>query len=166
MSLPPNFDLASVTAWERQVVPTSYAAQRKPAAATVGAGTVLPHPQATPSPTLSPSPIPALAPMLPGMTGAGEESSITVTRAKTTQTVQKKRPPRAIAESGWYQIKRSTALRAEPRTSAALVALLKPSTRVRVVGIVSGTGLEVRSVSNRRPGYLHRTDAQRVDGSR
>ncbi len=164
--VPPSFDLASVTAWERQVVPTSHAAQRKPAAATVIAGAVLPHPQATSPPTLSPSPIPALVPTLPGTTGEGEESSITVTPAKTTQTVQKKRPPPAIAESGWYQIKRSTALRAEPRTSAALVALLKPGTRVRVVGIVSGTWLEVRSVSNRRPGYLHRTDAQRVDGSR
>ena len=77
--VPPSFDLASVTAWERQVVPTSHAAQRKPAAATVIAGAVLPHPQATSPPTLSPSPIPALVPTLPGTTGEGEESSITVT---------------------------------------------------------------------------------------
>ena len=133
--VPPSFDLASVIAWERQVVPTSHAAQRKPAATTVVAGAVLPHPQATPSPTLWPSPIPALAPMVPGTTGEGKESSITVTPAKTTQTaqavvsrtsplVQKKHPPPVITDSGWYQIKRSTALRAEPRTSAALVALL------------------------------------------
>lgn len=163
--VPPSFDLASVTAWERQVVPTSHAAQRQPAATKIVAGTVLPPPQAT-SATSTKSPIPSLAPTLPGTTREGEESSITVTQAKTTQTVPKKRPPPAIADSGWYQIKRSTALRAEPRTSAALVALLKPGTRVRVVGIVSGTWLEVRSVSNRRPGYLHRTDAQRVDGPR
>ena len=175
--VPPSFDLASVTAWERQVVPTSHNPQRQPAATTVIAGAVLPPPEATSPPTLSPSPIPALVPTLPDTTGEGEDSSITITRAKTTQTappvasqtsplVQKKRPPPAIADSGWYQIKRSTALRAEPRRSAALVALLKPGTRVRVVGIVSGTWLEVRSVSNRRPGYLHRTDAQRVDGPR
>jgi hypothetical protein len=74
------------------------------------------------------------------MTGAGEESSITVTRAKTTQTVQKKRPPRAIAESGWYQIKRSTALRAEPRTSAALVALLNPAPGSELSGSSPGRG--------------------------
>ena len=155
-----------VTAWERQVVPTSGTSQWKPAATKIVAGAVLPS-----------SPATSLTPTLPGTTREGEESSITVTQAKTTQTapfvasrtsppVQKKRPPSAIADSGWYQIKRSTALRAEPRTSAALVVLLKPGTRVRVVGIVSGTWLEVRSVSNRRPGYLHRADAQRVDGPR
>ncbi len=56
--------------------------------------------------------------------------------------------------------------RAEPRTSAALVALLKPGTQVRVVGAVSGTWLEVRSAPNRGPGYLHRTDEEGVDGPR
>ena len=69
---------------------------------------------------------------------------------------------------GWYRVTSPTVVRAAPRDSASGVARLRPGTRVRVVGMAGGEWLEVRSVSNRPPGFLHRGDArpERAEGGR
>lgn len=61
---------------------------------------------------------------------------------------------------GWYRVTSPTVLRAAPRASSGVVARLRPGTRVRVVGTEGEDWLEVRSVSNRPPGFLHRGDAR------
>jgi len=60
----------------------------------------------------------------------------------------------------WYRVTSPTVLRAAPRDSSGVVARLRPGTRVRVVGTEGAEWLEVRSVSNRPPGFLHRGDAR------
>ena len=67
--------------------------------------------------------------------------------------------------SGWYRVVSPTLLRAAPRDAAEVVTRLRPGTQVRVVGLIDGEWLEVRSVSNRPPGFIPRADA-RPDESR
>jgi Bacterial SH3 domain len=62
--------------------------------------------------------------------------------------------------ASWYRVVSPTVLRAAPRDSSSVVARLHPGTRVRVTGMAGGEWLEVRSVSNRPPGFLHRGDAR------
>jgi hypothetical protein len=76
------------------------------------------------------------------------------TRAETT------RRPSETAVVGWYQVTRSAALHAAPRDASDILAQLRAGTRVRVVGVVDGEWLEVRSVSNRPPGFLRRGNAR------
>src|SRR4029450_9244211 len=59
-----------------------------------------------------------------------------------------------------YQLVNARVLRAAPRASSPMVIRLRPGTRVRVVGLVGGQWLEVRSISNRPPGFLYRADAR------
>ena len=61
--------------------------------------------------------------------------------------------------TGWYRVLYPTALRSAPRSSAQVIAQLKRNTRVRVVSVIGGQWLEVRSVSDRPPGYLWWEDA-------
>jgi hypothetical protein len=65
-----------------------------------------------------------------------------------------------VAITGWYRVVSPTMLRAAPHDSAEVVARLRPGTQIRVVGLVDGEWLEVRSVSNRPPGYVPRGDAR------
>lgn len=60
---------------------------------------------------------------------------------------------------GWYRVTRPTTLYAAPREASDIVSILRPGTRVHVVGIAAGDWLEVRSVTDRPPGFLHRADA-------
>ncbi len=62
--------------------------------------------------------------------------------------------------SGWYRVSRPTVLWSAPRTASEVVTRLPPGTRIRVVGMIDGEWLEVRSVSNRPPGFLQRGDAR------
>lgn len=68
--------------------------------------------------------------------------------------------PTPVPVSGWYRVTSPTLLHAAPRSSSEVVAQLRAGMRVRVVNIVDGTWLEVRSVSNRPPGFLRREDAK------
>ncbi|HEV8711449.1 MAG TPA: SH3 domain-containing protein, partial [Candidatus Binatia bacterium] len=70
----------------------------------------------------------------------------------TSRTAEATRVP----VTGWYRVVSPTMLRAAPRDSAEVVTRLRPGTQVRVVGLVDGEWLEVRSVSNRPPGFLPR----------
>jgi hypothetical protein len=65
-----------------------------------------------------------------------------------------------VPVTGWYQVVNPSVLRAAPRASSPMVIRLRPGTRVRVVGLVGGQWLEVRSISNRPPGFLSRADAR------
>lgn len=65
-----------------------------------------------------------------------------------------------VPVTGWYRVVNPTTLRAAPRDSAEVVARLRPGTQVRVVGLVDREWLEVRSVSNRPPGFIPRADAR------
>ncbi|HJY81921.1 MAG TPA: AgmX/PglI C-terminal domain-containing protein [Candidatus Binatia bacterium] len=65
-----------------------------------------------------------------------------------------------VAVTGRYRVVSPTVLRAAPRDSSPIVARLHPGTTVRVVSLVGGEWLEVRSVSNRPPGFLRRGDAK------
>ncbi|MCS6924268.1 MAG: AgmX/PglI C-terminal domain-containing protein [Candidatus Binatia bacterium] len=63
---------------------------------------------------------------------------------------------------GWYRVIRPSALYAAPRDAADIITQLRPGTRVQVVKVVNGEWLEVRSVSNRPPGFLRRSNARPV----
>jgi hypothetical protein len=78
--------------------------------------------------------------------------------AKDSQT--KKREDTAPSEiTGWYRVLYPTALRSAPQSSARVIAQLRGGTRVRVVNVIRGQWLEVRSVSDRPPGFLWWEDA-------
>ena len=89
-----------------------------------------------------------------------------VTKKSSVQTAPAESPRPRAAETGratvvgWYQVTSPTVLRAAPRDSSGVVARLRPGTRVRVVGTEGEEWLEVRSISNRPPGFLHRGDAR------
>jgi hypothetical protein len=61
--------------------------------------------------------------------------------------------------AGWYRILQPTVLRADPDLSSRAVAGLRQGLRIRVVGVVKGQWLEVRSVNNRPSGFLRLEDA-------
>ncbi|MBI3757964.1 MAG: hypothetical protein HY267_08305 [Deltaproteobacteria bacterium] len=61
--------------------------------------------------------------------------------------------------TGWYRVLYPSVLRAEPQESAAVVARLRKDVRVRVVHVIKGQWLEVRSVSDRPSGFLWSEDA-------
>jgi len=65
-----------------------------------------------------------------------------------------------VPAAGWYRVTAPTLLHAAPRDSSEVVAQLRKGTRVRVVSMIEGEWLEVRSVSNRPPGYLRREDVK------
>jgi hypothetical protein len=78
--------------------------------------------------------------------------------AKDSRT--KKREDTAPSEiTGWYRILYPTALRSAPQSSARVIAQLRGGTRVRVVNVVGGQWLEIRSVSDRPPGFVWWEDA-------
>ncbi|MGE0683156.1 MAG: SH3 domain-containing protein [Candidatus Binatia bacterium] len=61
--------------------------------------------------------------------------------------------------TGWYRVLYSTALRSAPQSSARVITQLRGGMRVRIVNVVRGQWLEVRSVSDRPPGFLWWEDA-------
>ena len=61
--------------------------------------------------------------------------------------------------TGWYRVLYPTALRSAPQSSAQIITQLRGGTRVRVVNVVRGQWLEVRSVSDRPTGFLWWEDA-------
>jgi hypothetical protein len=61
--------------------------------------------------------------------------------------------------TGWYRVLYPTALRSAPQSSARVITQLQGGMRVRVVNVVRGQWLEVRSVSDRPPGFLWWEDA-------
>jgi Bacterial SH3 domain len=72
----------------------------------------------------------------------------------------RKREDTAPSEiTGWYRVLYPTALRSAPQASAQVIAQLRRGTRVRIVNVVRGQWLEVRSVSDRPPGFLWWEDA-------
>ncbi len=89
-----------------------------------------------------------------------------VTKRPSAQRAPAESPPPRATETtrasvvGWYRVTSPTVLRAAPRDSSGVVARLRPGTRVRVVGTEGAEWLEVRSVSNRPPGFLYRGDAR------
>jgi len=99
----------------------------------------------------------------------GEEAS-TQTHAKATVAekdavsvpeaqARKKKNARPSELTGWYQVLYPTPLRSSPQALAQVIARLQGGTRVRVVSVVKGQWLEVRSVSDRPTGFLWWEDA-------
>jgi len=134
--VPPGLDLASVMTWEKQL--GSHAVVERSEEKSVAT---------TPAPTSVSTPAPKPAkPSAPPAASSG---------------AARPQPPEPIrpAVSGWYRVTKPTLLRSAPRTSSEIITRLPPGTRVRIVGVVEGEWLEVRSVSNRPPGFLHRADA-------
>lgn len=69
---------------------------------------------------------------------------------------------RATAPSeitGWYRVLYPTALRSAPQSSAQVITELQGGIRVRVVNVIDGQWLEVRSVADRPSGFLWWEDA-------
>ncbi|MGH7961621.1 MAG: AgmX/PglI C-terminal domain-containing protein [Candidatus Binatia bacterium] len=97
----------------------------------------------------------------------GKPTEVATTAApKPAKKPMAKAPPRTErAETerqfvvGWYQVIRPTSLHAAPREAAEVVSRLRSGTRVRVVDLAAGEWLEIHSVTNRPPGFLHREDA-------
>jgi hypothetical protein len=78
----------------------------------------------------------------------------------TPESQPKQKKETAPSEiTGWYRVLYPTALRTAPQRSAKVIAQLRGGTRVRVVNVVNGQWLEVRSVSDRPPGFLWWEDA-------
>lgn len=61
--------------------------------------------------------------------------------------------------TGWYRVLYPTALRSAPQSSAQVITKLQGGTRVRVVNVIDGQWLEVRSVADRPSGFLWWEDA-------
>ena len=139
--IPPGIDVASIMTWEKQLDSRAVVDRSKES-----------HPRlaAAPTPAAQPSPPKATAP--------------TPTVKTPPQQVS---PPVRVPEIdrdtavGWYRVERPTSLYAAPRDSSDVVTRLRPGQRVRVIGVVGETWLEVRSVTNRPPGFLRREDAVR-----
>ncbi|MGH7773367.1 MAG: ExeA family protein, partial [Candidatus Binatia bacterium] len=61
---------------------------------------------------------------------------------------------------GMYRVVKPSPLHSKPRADSDLITTLEPPMRVRVVGVVGGGYLQVRSVEDRAiRGYVHREDA-------
>ncbi len=90
-----------------------------------------------------------------------EEKSTTVTKepAPTTPPQANKGKSGEEEITGWYRVLYPSMLRAEPLESAKAITRLQKGTRIRVVRIIRGQWLEVRSISNRPPGFLWWEDA-------
>lgn len=131
--VPPGVDVASILTWEKQLgghVVEDRSDERRVAAATTPEKMTAPEKKTTPTPSRAP-----------------------------VATSRQPEPSRSVA-TGWYRVTAPTALRAAPRSSSEVVARLSRGTRVRVVGLVAGEWLEVRSVKNRQPGFLYQGDAE------
>ena len=100
-----------------------------------------------------------------------EKPAATIPAPERPKAAKRPTPPRPIRTEttrrpsetsvvGWYQVTRPAALHAAPRDASDILAQLRAGTRVRVVGVVDGEWLEVRSVSNRPPGFLRRGNAR------
>jgi hypothetical protein len=87
-------------------------------------------------------------------------------RPRRPETASSRPRPSETPTPGWYRVTGPTMLYAEPSPAAEVVTQLRPGTRVRVVAVREGAWLEVRSVSNRPPGFLRREDARPERGER
>jgi hypothetical protein len=151
--IPPGMDEASILLWEKRLgsrpvmekpnevaAPVAVASAHPPEREVGGTAPESRHegPATAPPPKLAPltrvQPSPESAPTSRGRSG---EEAIT----------------------GWYRVLYPTVLRSEPNESAKVVTRLSKGTRVRVVRLVREKWLEVRSVSDRPPGYLWWEDA-------
>ncbi len=145
--VPPGMDEASILLWEKRL-------GSRPVIEKVGE---------------SPAPVVAAAQQAPEK-GVSEESMqkrrekpLASASAKTLGSAAVSRPNNGGTQSediiGWYRVLYPATLRAEPQESAAVVTHLRKDARVRVVRVVKGQWLEVRSVSDRPPGFLWWEDA-------
>jgi hypothetical protein len=140
--LPPGIDQASILLWEKQLgnrtmIDRSGEAHRPVAVAAAPA----PAPVKRPSRETRPRPRPA-------------------------ETASSRSQPAETPALGWYRVIGPTMLYAEPNPAAEVVTQLRPGTRVRVVAVRDRAWLEVRSVSNRPPGFLRHEDARPERGER
>jgi hypothetical protein len=87
-------------------------------------------------------------------------------RPRRPETASSRPRPSETPTLGWYRVTSPTMLYTEPSPAAEVVTQLRPGTRVRVVAVREGAWLEVRSVSNRPPGFLRRQDARPERGER
>lgn len=145
--VPPGIDDASILLWERRL----------------GSRPVVERMDEFPAPVVAD----ATSPEKP------EEEAQKEKHAKMPSTVRAKpmvataRDPRTKKRedtrpseiTGWYRVLYPTALRSAPQSSAQVITQLRGGTRVRVVNVVRGQWLEVRSVSDRPPGFLWWEDA-------
>lgn len=142
--VPPGVDQASILIWEKHLGSRLVVDRSGEGDAAVAAAS-LPEPGPPPAPK--------------------REAAATVKPAKRPTPPVPSRAPvesarRWESPTGWYRVIRSSALYAAPREAADIITQLRPGTRVQVVKVVDGEWLEVRSVSNRPPGFLRRSDAR------
>lgn len=142
--VPPGIDHASIFTWEKHLG-NRIVVDRSGEGRTPVATAPAPEPVKKPAPRVA-----AAAPAKPA-------KRPTPSAPPRTETARR---PGDSTVLGWYRIVRPSALYAAPREAADIVAQLRPGTRVRVVGVVNGEWLEVRSVSNRPPGFLRRGNAR------
>jgi hypothetical protein len=94
---------------------------------------------------------------------ASPQTSTKPTTVAKTAPLESSRPDNEQSPvheiTGWYRVLYPTVLRSAPQSSAGPVTRLGKGVRVRVVRVVKGQWLEVRSISNRPPGYLWWEDA-------
>jgi hypothetical protein len=79
------------------------------------------------------------------------------TSEMTSPSAKGKNTPSEL--TGWYRVLYPTALRTGPQESTDVITRLRKGTRVRVVNVIQGKWLEVRSVSDRPSGFLWWEDA-------
>lgn len=92
---------------------------------------------------------------------ATQASAKTSTMAKTLPPAEASRPNKDVVHeiTGWYRVLYPTVLRSAPQPSAGIVTRLSKGMRINVVRVVKGQWLEVRSISDRPPGFLWWEDA-------
>jgi len=149
--VPPGMDEASILLWEKRLGSRPVIEKMEEAPTPVIAAV---PPEQRPSEELpKPHREGALTPPHENHTEKGTRPP-TVVAARPNKS---EAPGRAVP--GWYRVLQPTVLRADPDISSRAVARLRQGLRVRVVGVVKGRWLEVRSISDRPPGFLRSEDA-------
>jgi hypothetical protein len=143
--VPPGLDQVSILAWEKQLGSRAVIDRDGESRVVMAAA---PTPVKKPSPTVSPRPRPV------------ETARVPARPVETARVPARPVETARVPISGWYRVTSPTLLHTAPRASSEVVAQLRTGTRVRVVGLLDGEWLEIRSISNRPPGFLRREDAK------
>lgn len=142
--VPAGVDLASIVLWEKHLATRTVMDHETKAPMSVAAADRTVMENETKAPTsvaASKAPVPAKKPL---------------TRAAPRRETEEPEHEFAV---GWYRVTRPASLYAAPREASEVVSQLQPGMRVRVVALAAGEWLEIHSITDRPPGFLHREDA-------
>ena len=151
--VPPGIDAQTILAWETSLNGRTTGARdlrvaAAPALTEHGASGASVEPLAASSEPSSASELAALPgigkpPPIPELEGRLPARELETSEAESGATI------------GWYRVLRSAMLYDAPYEYAGVVAQLRQGMRIRVVDIIEDEWLEIRSVTDRPPGYLH-----------